>query len=211
MMSAIRKLLRRRSLYWKVVLAALVFITFLFLMQREMVGTATQEPWLREMVVRKDKVLDIMMGAVNNIKEAIPRMQIGAPVREQMPTHLGKLCLPGHFTVAELKPFMERPHQDPNEPGAGGNPYLTDNLTPEEQKERIEETPNTASTSLQVTASPYTETLDPTPGHLNALSRSSHDAHPCPPRVSLSCSTTRLGRPYCEQSLVSCTHRPLSF
>lgn len=136
MMSAIRKLLRRRSLYWKVVLAALVFITFLFLMQREMVGTATQEPWLREMVVRKDKVLDIMMGAVNNIKEAIPRMQIGAPVREQMPTHLGKLCLPGHFTVAELKPFMERPHQDPNEPGAGGNPYLTDNLTPEEQKEK---------------------------------------------------------------------------
>ncbi|XP_072115778.1 polypeptide N-acetylgalactosaminyltransferase 3 [Mobula birostris] len=135
-MPAIRRLLKRRYLHWKLILVALVFVTFLFLMHREVVGSTTQEPWLKEMVVKKDKMLHMMMGAVNNLKDAIPKMQIGAPIREQESSDLKKSCLPGYYTAAELKPFMERPPQDPNAPGAGGKPYLTDNLSPEEQKEK---------------------------------------------------------------------------
>ncbi|XP_069791441.1 polypeptide N-acetylgalactosaminyltransferase 3-like isoform X3 [Narcine bancroftii] len=135
---AIRKLLRRHSLRWKLILAALVFITFLFLMHREVVESTTQEPWLKEIAMKKDKVMNMMMGAVNNLRDAIPKMQIGAPVREQGSLDFEKPCLPGYYTAAELKSFMERPSQDPNAPGARGMPYNTDDLSPEEQKEKAQ-------------------------------------------------------------------------
>uniref|UniRef100_UPI00398F1A9D polypeptide N-acetylgalactosaminyltransferase 3 n=1 Tax=Pristiophorus japonicus TaxID=55135 RepID=UPI00398F1A9D len=135
-MPAIRRLLRRRYLPWKLVLVAFVFITFLFLMHREVVGTATQEPWLKEMAVKKDKVLHMMMGAVNNLRDAIPKMQIRAPIREQGSIGVKKPCLPGYYTAVELKPSMERLPEDSNAPGASGKPFHTDNLSPEEQKEK---------------------------------------------------------------------------
>ncbi|MGH0142761.1 UNVERIFIED_CONTAM: hypothetical protein FKN15_076785 [Acipenser sinensis] len=75
------------------------------------------------------------MGAVNNFRDAMPKMQIKAPVR-QHDTADSKPCLNGYYTAAELKPYLERPSQDPNAPGASGKAFPTDKLSPEEQKEK---------------------------------------------------------------------------
>uniref|UniRef100_A0ACB8G212 Polypeptide N-acetylgalactosaminyltransferase 3 n=2 Tax=Sphaerodactylus townsendi TaxID=933632 RepID=A0ACB8G212_9SAUR len=62
-------------------------------------------------------------------------MQIRAPLRQtQVPGQ--RRCLPGSYTAAELKPFLDRPPQDPNAPGASGKAFKPVNLSPEEQKEK---------------------------------------------------------------------------
>lgn len=120
----------------KLVIVALIFVTFLFLIQREVVSQSPQEePWLKEIAVKRDAVLGMVMGAVNNLRDVMPKMQIKAPVRQQETR--GELsCLPGYYTAAELRPALERPPQDPNAPGASGKPFHTDKLSPTEQKEK---------------------------------------------------------------------------
>ncbi|RXM28128.1 Polypeptide N-acetylgalactosaminyltransferase 3 [Acipenser ruthenus] len=121
---------------WKLVIVALIFITFVFLIQREVVGRDLQEePWLKDIVDKRDAVLGMMMGAVNNFRDAMPKMQIKAPVR-QHDTADSKPCLNGYYTAAELKPYLERPSQDPSAPGASGKAFPTDKLSPEQQKEK---------------------------------------------------------------------------
>lgn len=67
----------------------------------------------------------------------MPKMQIKAPVRQQQQGNEGGLvCLPGHYTAAELRPVLERPPQNPSQPGASGKSFNTDNLSPEDQKEK---------------------------------------------------------------------------
>ncbi|XP_074551505.1 polypeptide N-acetylgalactosaminyltransferase 3 [Halichoeres trimaculatus] len=133
-MTALRRLLRRRLNPLKLVIVALIFVTFVFLIQRE-VGTQQEDPWLKDTAVKRDSMLDMVMGAVNNLKDAIPKMQIKAPVRIQ-DSGGSSSCLPGHYTAAELRPALERPPQNPLAPGADGKPYYTDSLSPEEQKEK---------------------------------------------------------------------------
>lgn len=133
-MTALRRLLRRRLHPLKLVIVALIFVTFVFLIQRE-VGTQQEDPWLKDSVVKRDSMLDMVMGAVNNLKDAIPKMQIKAPVRNQADGG-NPSCLPGHYTAAELRPALERPPQNPLTPGADGKPFYTDSLSPEEQKEK---------------------------------------------------------------------------
>ncbi|KAJ8282362.1 hypothetical protein COCON_G00048810 [Conger conger] len=135
-MAAFRRLLRRRVHPWKLVLVALVFVTFLLLIQREVVSQRPkEEPWLKEMADKRDAVLGMVIGAVNNFRDAMPKMQIRAPVRQ--PESAGSLsCLPGYYTAAELRPALERPSQDPGSPGASGKPFHMDNLSPAEQKEK---------------------------------------------------------------------------
>lgn len=135
-MAAFRRLLRRRVHPCKLVLVALVFVTFLLLIQREVVSQSPkEEPWLKEMVGKRDTVLGMVMGAVNNFRDAMPKMQIRAPVHQ--PERAGSAsCLPGYYTAAELRPTLERPPQDPSSPGASGKPFHTDNLSPSEQKEK---------------------------------------------------------------------------
>ncbi|MGH0149201.1 UNVERIFIED_CONTAM: hypothetical protein FKN15_014455 [Acipenser sinensis] len=135
-MTTFRRFLRKRLFPWKLVIVALIFITFVFLIQREVVGRDLQEePWLKDIVDKRDAVLGMMMGAVNNFRDAMPKMQIKAPVR-QHDTADSKPCLNGYYTAAELKPYLERPSQDPNAPGASGKAFPTDKLSPEEQKEK---------------------------------------------------------------------------
>ncbi|XP_028662204.1 polypeptide N-acetylgalactosaminyltransferase 3 [Erpetoichthys calabaricus] len=135
-MTSLRRILRRRLHPWKLVIVALIFITFLFLIQREVVSRdPKEEPWLKEIVEKRDAVFGMMMGAVNNFRDAMPKMQIKAPVRQHDSSN-NNSCLPGYYTAAELKPFLERPQQDPNAPGASGKAYHTDNLSAEEQKEK---------------------------------------------------------------------------
>ncbi|KAG2459554.1 polypeptide N-acetylgalactosaminyltransferase 3 isoform X2 [Polypterus senegalus] len=135
-MTSLRRILRRRLHPWKLVIVALIFITFLFLIQREVVSRdPKEEPWLKEIVEKRDAVFGMMMGAVNNFRDAMPKMQIKAPVRQHDSSN-NNSCLSGYYTAAELKPFLERPPQDPNAPGASGKAYHTDNLSAEEQKEK---------------------------------------------------------------------------
>ncbi|KAJ8394512.1 hypothetical protein AAFF_G00045220 [Aldrovandia affinis] len=135
-MTVFRRLLRRRLHPWKLVIVALIFVTFLFLIQREVVNQGPEEgPWLKEIVDRRDTMLGMMMGAVNNFRDAVPKMQIRAPVRH--PEGVGNFsCLPGRYTAAELRPALERPAQNPSAPGASGKSFHTDNLSPDEQKEK---------------------------------------------------------------------------
>lgn len=131
-----RRVLRRRLHPLKVLIVGLIFVTFMFLIQWE-VGSQSQQddPWLKEMAVKKDSMLDMVMGAVNNFRVAMPKMQIRAPVHQQVQAD-SMSCLPGHYTAAELRPALERPPQDPLAPGAAGKPFHTDSLSPEEQKEK---------------------------------------------------------------------------
>lgn len=135
-MPVLRRLLRRRLHPLKLLIVALVFVTFVFFIQWEVGSQSQQEdPWLKEMAVKRDAMLGMVMGAVNNFRDAMPKMQIRAPVRHQEKAD-GMSCLPGHYTAAELRPALERPPQNPLAPGAAGKPFNTDSLSPNEQKEK---------------------------------------------------------------------------
>lgn len=131
------KLLRRRYSPLKVALVGAIFVLFLFILQRD-VGDRdpSEEPWLKNIVHGKDQVIDLMLGAVNNIRDSMPKLQIGAPVQPEEPPRSARSCLPGFYTAAELRPLMERPPQDPNSPGADGKAFKKDQWTPEETKEK---------------------------------------------------------------------------
>ncbi|OCT63544.1 polypeptide N-acetylgalactosaminyltransferase 3 [Xenopus laevis] len=127
-----RLLLGRRFIHWKLGFITLIFMGFLFMIQKEVVDWERDELGAHR---GKKKVLDMMIEAVKNIKDAMPKMQINAPVR-QTDNGDARPCLPGYYTAAELKPSLERPPQDPHAPGAGGKPFKEDKLTPEEQEEK---------------------------------------------------------------------------
>ncbi|NXI45009.1 GALT3 acetylgalactosaminyltransferase, partial [Galbula dea] len=121
---------------WKFSIIVFVFLVFLFLLQREVgVQDFKDEAVIEPAVGKKSHVLGLVLNAMNNIKGAKPKMQIKAPVRQtKIPGE--RHCLPGHYTAVELKPFLDRPLQDPNAPGASGKAFKTINLNPEEQKEK---------------------------------------------------------------------------
>ncbi|NXM12166.1 GALT6 acetylgalactosaminyltransferase, partial [Ploceus nigricollis] len=131
------RLFRRRYSTLKVALAGAVFVLFLFILQKD-VGSKDpgEEPWLRNIVQGKDQVLDLMLGAVRDLRDSMPRLQIGAPEPPPEPLPSARSCLPGVYTAAELRPLMERPPQDPASPGADGKAFKKDRWTPEETKEK---------------------------------------------------------------------------
>uniref|UniRef100_A0A1A8I738 Polypeptide N-acetylgalactosaminyltransferase n=1 Tax=Nothobranchius kuhntae TaxID=321403 RepID=A0A1A8I738_NOTKU len=135
-MTALHRVLRRKLHPLTFLAVALVFVTFLFFIQWE-VGIQSQQddPWLKEMAVKRDTVFGMVMGAVNNLRDAVPKMQIKAPVRQQGEAGRAS-CLPGHYSAAELRPALERPSQNPFSPGAAGKPFHTDSLSPEEKNEK---------------------------------------------------------------------------
>ncbi|RMB94119.1 hypothetical protein DUI87_29480 [Hirundo rustica rustica] len=131
------RLFRRRYSPLKVALAGAVFVLFLFILQKD-VGSKEpgEEPWLRNIVQGKGQVLDLMLGAVRDLRDSMPRLQIGAPEPPPEPLPSARSCLPGAYTAAELRPLMERPPQDPASPGADGKAFKKDRWTPEETKEK---------------------------------------------------------------------------
>uniref|UniRef100_A0A1A8NWK3 Polypeptide N-acetylgalactosaminyltransferase n=2 Tax=Nothobranchius rachovii TaxID=451742 RepID=A0A1A8NWK3_9TELE len=135
-MTALHRVLRRKLHPLTFLAVALVFVTFLFFIQWE-VGIQSQQddPWLKEMAVKRDTMFGMVMGAVNNLRDAVPKMQIKAPVRQQGEAGRAS-CLPGHYSAAELRPALERPSQNPFSPGAAGKPFHTDSLSPEEKNEK---------------------------------------------------------------------------
>ncbi|XP_068101715.1 polypeptide N-acetylgalactosaminyltransferase 3-like [Hyperolius riggenbachi] len=129
-----RLVLGKRFLHWKLGAATLIFMGFVFLIQKEVVDREMDE-LSAQGGGRKKKMLDMVIEAVNNFKDSVPKMQINAPER-QLEDEGQKRCLPGYYTAAELKPYLERPPQDPNAPGAAGKPFKMGKLTPEEEEER---------------------------------------------------------------------------
>lgn len=116
------------------------FVLFLFILQRDVSSReqATEKPWLKSLVSQKDHVLDLVVGAMNNLKDSMPKLQIRAPEPQETLVSTNKFCPPGFYTPAELKPFWERPPQDPNGPGADGKAFQKDKWTPLETQEKEE-------------------------------------------------------------------------
>lgn len=116
------------------------FMLFLFIRQKDISSReqATEKPWLKSLVNQKDHVLDVMLGAVNNLRDSMPKLQIRAPEPQQATVSINQSCLPGFYTPAELKPFWERPPQDPNSPGADGTAFEKSEWTPLEIQEKEE-------------------------------------------------------------------------
>ncbi|XP_056418656.1 polypeptide N-acetylgalactosaminyltransferase 6 [Hyla sarda] len=130
------RLFRRNTGPLKLAMVGVVFVIFVFIMHKDVGNGTKDDPWLKNIVERKDQVLDMMMGAVNNIRDSMPKLQINAPVQQEEPEQKVKSCLPGYYTPAELKQFMERPPLDPNSPGADGKAFKQDKWTPEETKQK---------------------------------------------------------------------------
>lgn len=131
-----RLLLRRRLSPLKLVLiAGTLFIVAVVILQRDVGSWSAEDPWLKELVDKKDKVMVMVRDAVNNIG-----FQIKAPeppqVQEQLTDDVK--CATGFYTQAELKPHIVRPPQDPGSPGADGKVFEQGHLTPEEEKEKEE-------------------------------------------------------------------------
>ncbi|XP_074159320.1 polypeptide N-acetylgalactosaminyltransferase 3 [Sminthopsis crassicaudata] len=127
-----KKLFHHKKL-WKFGAVIFFFMVFLILMQREVSVQDSKD--VSGMEKNKNKMFDLMIEAVNNIKDVMPKLQIKAPVRQN--NNAGdRPCLQGHYTAAELKPFLDRPPQDSNAPGASGKSFKPENLSPEEQKEK---------------------------------------------------------------------------
>lgn len=105
-------------------------------MQREVSDQhSKEESRVERNMKNKHKMLDLMLEAVHNIKDAMPKMQIGAPVRQSIDAG-ERPCLQGYYTAAELKPVLDRPPQDSNAPGASGRAFKIISLSVEEQKEK---------------------------------------------------------------------------
>ncbi|XP_020846532.1 polypeptide N-acetylgalactosaminyltransferase 3 [Phascolarctos cinereus] len=127
-----KKLFHHKKL-WKFGAVIFFFMVFLILMQREVSIQDSKD--VSGIEKNKNNMFDLMIEAVNNIKDVMPKLQIKAPVRQN--NNAGdRPCLQGYYTAAELKPFLDRPPQDSNAPGASGKPFKPDNLSPEEQKEK---------------------------------------------------------------------------
>lgn len=129
------RLRRRVSPLKLVVLGGAFFMLVLVVLQRD-VGGGTQEPWFQDLSNRKDQMLELVRGAVNNLAFQIP----GQPDASQLPSEVkvDKNCPSGFYTQAELKPLLERPPEDPQSQGARGSAFQKDNLTPDEVKEKDE-------------------------------------------------------------------------
>ncbi|XP_003963236.2 polypeptide N-acetylgalactosaminyltransferase 6-like [Takifugu rubripes] len=126
------RLVRRRLSPLKLVLlGGALFMVTLVVLQRDVGSSSTEDPWLRELVVRKDKVLVMVRDVVNNMAFQIKAPE--PPVAVEQPTDN---CPAGFYTQAELKPHLERPPQDPRSPGADGKAFKKDQMSPEEETEK---------------------------------------------------------------------------
>ncbi|XP_007518306.1 polypeptide N-acetylgalactosaminyltransferase 6 [Erinaceus europaeus] len=132
------KLFCRRHMPLRLAVVGSAFVLFLFVLQRDVSSKeqAIEKLWLRSLVSQKDHILDLMQGAVNNLRDSVPKLQIRAPEPQATLVSTNQSCLPGFYTPAELKPFWERPPQDPNSPGADGKAFQKTEWTPLETEEK---------------------------------------------------------------------------
>uniref|UniRef100_A0A673N9M4 Polypeptide N-acetylgalactosaminyltransferase n=1 Tax=Sinocyclocheilus rhinocerous TaxID=307959 RepID=A0A673N9M4_9TELE len=129
------RLRRRLSPLKLTVLGGTVFMVILVVLQRDVGSGSLQDPWLQDLSNKKERVFEMVRGAVNNFA-----FQIGAP----QPPSVGVLptpnqnCPSGFYTQADLKPWIERPPEDTQAPGANGAAFQKASMTAEEEKEKQE-------------------------------------------------------------------------
>ncbi|RXN11716.1 polypeptide N-acetylgalactosaminyltransferase 6-like protein [Labeo rohita] len=129
------RLRRRFSPLKLTVLGGALFMLILVVLQRDVGTGSLQDPWLQDLSNKKERVFEMVRGAVNNFA-----FQIGAP----QPPSVGLLptpdrhCPPGFYTMADLKPWIERPPEDPQAPGAKAAAFQKASMTAEEEKEKQE-------------------------------------------------------------------------
>ncbi|KAF4096632.1 hypothetical protein G5714_022601 [Onychostoma macrolepis] len=129
------RLRRRLSPLKLTVLGGTLFMVILVVLQRDVGSGSLQDPWLQDLSNKKERVFEMVRGAVNNFA-----FQIGAP----QPPSVGVVptpdqnCPPGFYTQVDLKPWIERPPQDPQALGANGLAFQKANMTAEEEKEKQE-------------------------------------------------------------------------
>uniref|UniRef100_A0A672IQ22 Polypeptide N-acetylgalactosaminyltransferase n=1 Tax=Salarias fasciatus TaxID=181472 RepID=A0A672IQ22_SALFA len=130
------RLFRRRMSPLKLaLLGGTLFMVVLVVLQKDVGSSSAADPWLQDLVQKKDKVMVIVREAVNNINFQIRAPQ-PPPVQEQPTQDIH--CPAGFYSLAELKPHLERPPQDPSGPGADGKAFQKAGMSPEEQKEKDE-------------------------------------------------------------------------
>uniref|UniRef100_A0A672KXK7 Polypeptide N-acetylgalactosaminyltransferase n=1 Tax=Sinocyclocheilus grahami TaxID=75366 RepID=A0A672KXK7_SINGR len=129
------RLRRRLSPLKLTVLGGTVFMVILVVLQRDVGSGSLQDPWLQDLSNKKERVFEMVRGAVNNFA-----FQIGAP----QPPSVGVLptpnrnCPSGFYTQVDLKPWIERPPEDTQAPGANGAAFQKASMTAEEEKEKQE-------------------------------------------------------------------------
>ncbi|XP_013990505.2 polypeptide N-acetylgalactosaminyltransferase 6 [Salmo salar] len=126
---------RRHTLPFKLaILAGSLFLVLLLVMQYDVGGRTSPEPWLRELSNKQSQVMGVVRGAVSNMG-----FQIGAPLHlpsERGTNSFDPRCPPGFYSIDELQPHLERPLQDPEGPGAYGRPFVMGRMTPAEIREK---------------------------------------------------------------------------
>lgn len=126
---------RRMSPLKLVLLGGTIFMVTLVVLQRDVGTPSSGDPWLQELVNKKDQMMVMVRDAVHNIG-----FQIGAPEPppvKELPTEDAN-CPAGFYTQALLKPHLERPPQDAQAPGADGKAFQKDRMSPDEEKEKEE-------------------------------------------------------------------------
>ncbi|XP_054636551.1 polypeptide N-acetylgalactosaminyltransferase 6 [Dunckerocampus dactyliophorus] len=132
-----RLLPRRRMspVKWALIGGA-IFMVALVVLQKDAGPSPASDAWFQDLVEKKDKMMVMVREAVNNIHN----IQIAAlpppPSSDLVEPSKNIVCPPGFYSKDELKPYLERPPQDPNAPGANGKGFQKDLLSPEEEKEK---------------------------------------------------------------------------
>ncbi|CAB1336230.1 unnamed protein product [Coregonus sp. 'balchen'] len=126
---------RHHTLPFKLaILAGSLFLVLLLVMQYDVGGGISPEPWLRELSNKQSQVMGVVRGAVSNMG-----FQIGAPLpppSEPETNPFDPRCPPGFYSRDELQPHLDRPLQDPEGPGAYGRPFVMGRMTSAEIKEK---------------------------------------------------------------------------
>ncbi|XP_077423171.1 polypeptide N-acetylgalactosaminyltransferase 6 [Vanacampus margaritifer] len=117
---------RRMSPLKLAVFGGAIFMAALVFLQKVPDTSFSAEPGLWEQVVNKDKMMILVREAAKNLGFQMPNPDL----YENIP------CPLGVYSRAELTPHLERPPQDPKAPGANGDGFKRNNLSPEETKEK---------------------------------------------------------------------------
>ncbi|KAL1021439.1 hypothetical protein UPYG_G00013270 [Umbra pygmaea] len=130
-----RVLSHRQTLLFKLaILTGSVFLVLLLIMQYDVGGDTSPEPWFRELSEKQSHVMGVVRVAASNVG-----FQIGAPLpppSKPKTNPSDRRCPSGFYSREELQPHKERPPEDPSAPGAYGRAFVSGRMTPAEMKEK---------------------------------------------------------------------------
>ncbi|XP_069591451.1 polypeptide N-acetylgalactosaminyltransferase 3-like [Ranitomeya imitator] len=111
--------------YWKSIVALLIIVGYLL-----------KQIKLFDKDVNGMKKLDDEIEEAKFFDDFINEFLSSVKIYDQVDCREKICCLPGYYTTEELQPYLVRPLQDPNAPGASGKPYRVLNLSLGEKKEQ---------------------------------------------------------------------------